>query len=201
MQNFLKIAAGLDPWPLLHSLQTQPELWNQYKVRAAHKQSVHKDIDDIILRYNRFEPGDDFVDQVCASVEVADYPAWGKLPPAQVFVYGMLQKVMGLHLGRVMITRLRPGEEIPVHSDRIAPAEASFPDRVPPALYYERYHIVLQSGPGCQFVCGDESVYMAPGEAWWFNNQQPHAVTNNSAEDRIHLICDIRTRHDDYVPG
>ncbi len=201
MQKFLRVAAGLDPWPLLHALATQLELWNQYKVRAAHQQSVHREIDDIILRYNRYESGDDYVDKVCSSIDCVDYPAWAKLGPAQVFVYFLLQKALGIHLGRVMISRLRPGESIPAHSDRIGPAEETFPDRVPPALYYERYHVVLQSGPGCQFTCGDETVEMAAGEAWWFDNQQVHSVVNNSASDRIHLIADIRTRHDDYVPS
>jgi hypothetical protein len=34
---------------------------------------------------------------------------------------------------------------------------------------------------------------MAPGEAWWFDNAQEHEVINNSADDRIHMIVDIRT--------
>lgn len=201
MRNFLKIAQGLDPLPLLHSLASQGELWNQYKVRAAHPESVHLEVDDVLLRYNKLAPGDDFVDKVCSSVEVVDYPAWHKLPPAQVFVYSLMQRVLGIHLGRVMVSRLRPGQQIQLHSDRIEPAELAFPDRVPPALYYERYHVALQSAPGCQFLCGDEAVYMAPGEIWWFDNQQTHGVVNNSADDRIHLIIDIRTRHDDYIPA
>lgn len=201
MRNFLKIAQGLDPWPLLHALATQPELWNQYKVRAAHQESVHLAIDDIILRYNPYNTGEDFLERVCSEIHCVDYPAWAKLPPAQVFVYGMLAKVMGLHLGRVMISRVKPGEEIPLHSDRIEPAEQAWPGKIPPAQYYERYHVVLQSQPGVVFECGGEACYMAPGEAWWFNNQLPHRVINNSPEDRLHLIMDIRTLHDDYVPS
>ncbi len=201
LRNFFKIVQGLDPWPLLHALQTQPELWNQYTVRTHHPRSAHRVVDDIILRYSRFDSGDDFVDKVCTSIESVDYPAWKALPQAHQFVYGMMGKTLGLHLGRVMISRVAPGISIPPHSDRIAEAEAIFPDRVPPAIYYDRYHVVLQSQPGVQFTCGDETVYMAPGEAWWFDNQQIHSVVNNSAEDRIHLIMDIRVRHDDYVPS
>lgn len=199
MQHFMKIASGLDPWPLLHALQTQPELWNRDGVRN-HWQSVHKDVDDILLRYNAWKDGEDYLDKVCSSLAMVDYPAWYRLPPAQVFVYGLLGKVLGIHLGRVMISRLRPGGTIPAHSDRIEPAEAAFPDRVPPAAYFERYHVVLQSGPGSIFFAGEEQVTMMPGEIWWLDNQAVHGVINNSADDRIHLIIDVRTRHDDYVP-
>lgn len=199
MRNFLRICQGLDPWPLLHSLQTQPELWNAHAVRK-HWQSVHRDVDDVLLRYNQWKEGEDYLDKVCSSLEMVDYPAWGKLPQAQFFVYLLMQKTLGVHLGRVMISRVRPGGSIPLHSDRIPPAEEAFPDRIPPAVYFERYHVALQSAPGTQFISGEESVYMAPGEAWWFDNQQLHSVVNNSAEDRIHLIVDIRTRHDNYVP-
>jgi uncharacterized cupin superfamily protein len=56
-----------------------------------------------------------------------------------------------------------------------------------------RYHIPLQSGPGVLFRAGDEHVYMRPGEAWDFNAHAEHEVVNNSADDRVHLIVDIRT--------
>ena len=35
-------------------------------------------------------------------------------------------------------------------------------------------------------------VNMLTGEIWWFNNQAEHEIINNSADDRIHLIVDIR---------
>lgn len=201
MQNFFKVAQGFNPWPLLHAVQTQQELWNKYPVRTAHEMSAHREVDDIVLRYSPFNSGDDFVEKVCAEIHCVDYPPWHKLPAAQQLVYLTMGQVLGIHLGRVMITRLKPGFAIPPHSDRITVAEEQFPYKIPPAIYYERYHIVLQSQPGVQFICGDENVYMAPGEVWWFNNQLEHSVINNSAEDRIHLICDIRVRHDDYVPA
>jgi hypothetical protein len=89
---------------------------------------------------------------------------------------------------------------IPLHSDRIGPAEEAFPDRVPPALYYERYQLPLTTGPGVVFRCGDEVAEMATGDCWWFNNQLEHEVINNSGQDRLSLIVDIRTKWDDYMP-
>jgi Aspartyl/Asparaginyl beta-hydroxylase len=99
-------------------------------------------------------------------------------------VFGLMGKVEGERLGRVMINRLRPGGRVYPHAD--TPAHAD---------YWDRYHVVLQSGPGCLFRCGDETVQMATGECWWFQNALEHEVTNNSADDRIHLIIDVRTQH------
>lgn len=201
MRNFQRLVTGLDTSGLSAAIAAQPELWNQHKVRAAHKLSVHREIDDIVLRYNKFDSGDDFISQVCASIDCVMYPAWYKLPQAHPFIFGLMFRVNGLHLGRCMISRLAPGETIPEHSDRIVPAEQRFPDRPPPAKYYERYHLPLQSEPGVVFCCGNEQVQMLPGEVWWFNNQLPHAVINNSREDRINLIIDIRIGLDDYIPS
>ena len=201
MRNFQCLAKGVNPTGLLQELASQPELWNQYTVRTHHPQSAHRVVDDVLLRYSRFNSGDDFVEAVCSEIAVVDYPAWYKLPSAHPLIFGLMTQVKGLHLGRVMVSRVAPGVSIPLHTDRIAPAELAFPDKIPPAQYYERYHVALQSEPGTVFRCGDEAVYMAPGEVWWFDNQQIHGVENNSAADRIHLIVDIRTRHDDYIPS
>lgn len=201
MTNFLKIAAGLDVTPLLLELALAPELWNANTVRTFHEQSAHRVIDDIVLRYNRFDAGDDFVDAVCSRLEVENYPAFGRLLQARNMVNWLMARVCGEHLGRVFISRMTPGVCIPPHTDRIAPAEEAFPDRIPPAIYYDRYHVCLQSGPGVVFRCGSEQVYMAPGEVWWFNNEIEHEVANNSASDRLHLIVDIHTYRQDYVPA
>lgn len=200
MRNFCLLAKNLNVSGLLVELASQPELWNQFTVRTHHPQSAHRVVDDILLRYSAFNSGDDFVERVCSEVAVVTYPAWNKLPSAQQIVYALMTQVRGLHLGRVMVSRLAPGIGIPPHSDRIAPAEELFPAKRPPALYYERYHVCLQADPGVLFRCGSEQVQMNAGEVWWFNNQIEHEVVNNSRSDRLHLIIDIRTQHDDYVP-
>ena len=82
----------------------------------------------------------------------------------------------------VIITKIAPGDKIYPHADGGAPAE-----------YYERYHVMLQNGPGSVFRAGDETVYMQPGDVWWFDNQQEHEVINNR-DDRITMIVDIRSK-------
>lgn len=86
-------------------------------------------------------------------------------------------------LGRAMITRLAPGKQIYAHADVLGRY----------ANTYKRFHVPLQSSPGCIFCAGDEQVQMRPGEVWDFNAHAVHQVVNNSDSDRIHLIIDIRT--------
>lgn len=205
MRNFQLLAIGLDINPLLGAIQRKGGLWNAYGVRTWHPESVHRVIDDIVLRYNSFDGraapvGDDFVEAVCSRLEVVDYPPWQELPEAHALLFALMHRVSGQHLGRVFISRMAPGTAIPLHSDRIAPAEAAFPMRLPPAIYYDRYHVVLSAAPGVSFRCGEEQVSMKTGECWWFNNQELHEVVNNSAEDRIHLIADIHSHQTTYFP-
>lgn len=205
MRNFLKIADGVDVKPLLLDLYRLPELWNQFPVRTFHERTAHRKIDDILLRYNAFDPTkDDFVDKVCSSIEVVNYPALARLPLAYGLIHMLMNRVRGEHLGRCFISRMAPGVVIPPHTDRIEPAEEAFPDRIRPAAYYHRYQITLQSAPGVVFSCGDEDleqIYMVPGEVWWFNNEKTHAVQNGSGEDRIALVVDIHSADAGYEPA
>lgn len=191
MRLFHKIA-DIDPLPLLHAVMRQPWLWNSNRTRTTHPQSAHRVVDDILLRYNEFSDGDDFVDKVCSRLECVNMPAFDLLPQAHPIVFGLMGRVMGEHLGRVFISRMAPGICIPPHTDRIPPAEAAFPDRVPPAVYYKRYQVALKAQPGIVFRAMDEKVYMAPGEIWYFDNCVEHSVINHSNDDRISLVIDIR---------
>lgn len=192
MRNFQKLAEGIDGLSLLHDVTRKKNLWNSNTVRTSHPLSAHRVIDDIILRYNPYNPGEDFVEKVCSEIHCENYPAWDELPAAQGLIFALMSRLRGIHLGRVMISRVAPGVCIPPHTDLIPQAQKAFPNKTQPALYYQRYHIVLKSQPGVVFRCGEEQVYMASGEAWWFDNVVEHEVVNNSSDDRIHLILDIR---------
>lgn len=201
MRNFLKLAEGVNVAALNIAIWRKPQLWGVYGVRRWHEQSTARAVDDIMLRYNKFDgKNDDYVEAVCSNLDVENYPAWRDLPEAHELIAPLMMSVRGLELGRVFIARMSPGTMIPAHSDRIAPAEEQYPYRTPPAVYYDRYHIVLSSAPGVVFRCGEEQIWMKTGEVWWFNNQLEHEVINNSAEDRIHLIADIHSAQDIYVP-
>jgi aspartyl/asparaginyl beta-hydroxylase (cupin superfamily) len=81
----------------------------------------------------------------------------------------------------VLISRLPPGASIPEHIDQGAPA-----------TYYKRYHLALKAEPGALNISGGETVAYKMGEFYWFDNSVLHAVINNSADDRITLVMDVK---------
>jgi len=53
-----------------------------------------------------------------------------------------------------------------------------------------RMHVPIVTHPEVRFHCGDESVHMAAGEAWLFDNWRLHWVENPVNAERIHLVAD-----------
>lgn len=185
MKNFQKIAAGVDVTPLMHAVQRNSHLWNQNDLRTVHPGTPHTEVSDIWLRFNdleKYRAGD--AQSVLDEHESVNYPAMFELFQVRPLIFSLMTRVEGERLGRCLITKLPPGAKITPHVDGGAHA-----------AYYERYHIVLQGLPGSVFRCGDEQVQMLTGECWWFDNSVEHEVINNSADDRVHLIVDIRTSH------
>ncbi|RQZ57421.1 aspartyl/asparaginyl beta-hydroxylase domain-containing protein [Burkholderia cepacia] len=177
MRNFLKVAEGADVTPLLIALQHRPDLWSTDAVRQTFAESPHRDVQDILLRFS-----DTSSEHIGDELICEDTEAYRVLHVARPLVFAVMARVQGVMLGRVLITRLAPGKRIHPHSDVLGRY----------ANTYNRFHIPLQSAPGCVFRAGDEHVYMRPGEVWDFNAHAEHEVINNSDEDRIHLIVDIK---------
>lgn len=176
MRHFAKIAE-VDVIPLVNALAVHPELWNENNLRTTHPSSPHTETDDIWVMFNEITDDPTAVVDDC---EVIPYRAWDVLPIRDT-ILDLMRRVGGTRLGRVIISRLPPGARIPEHVDQGAPA-----------TYYKRYHIALQSLPGALNNSGDETVNYRMGEVWWFDNAAPHSVINNSADDRIVIVVDIR---------
>ena len=179
MKNFQLISTNVNVTSLLNAVLRDPALWNVHTLRTDHPNTAHSEVDDIWIRFNEVS---DKLEEVVDDKEVINYPAFWALPQIRPLMFGLMSVVEGERLGRVLITRLAPGRKILPHVDGGAPA-----------TYYERFHIVLNSAPGCLFRAGEETVYMKTGEVWWFDNTKEHEVVNNSADDRIHVVIDIRT--------
>jgi hypothetical protein len=196
MKYFLKIAQNINVLPVLMKLQHNPDFWTADTYMRTFPQGPFGEVDSVICR---FPPR-----AVCATQEEADalmatpgydqhecvdQDIYGKLPEVRQLVMNLFGFVGGTRLGRVIINRVKPGGRVYKHADTFAHAN-----------YWQRHHICLQSANGVEFTAGDESVWMAPGEAWWFDNgkgkveegRPEHEVVNNSAIDRIHLIVDIK---------
>lgn len=190
MRNFYKLAEGVNTTPLLDAVVRNPQLWNEHKIRTTHPQSPHAQVDDILLRFQDISGYKDEAGEydVTKAVSIVDghesmcYFGWFYLYQCQAIIFDLMRRVEGIRLGRVMITRLAPGKVITPHADQGSCAE-----------YYDRYHVMLKNNPGSIFRCGQETVTMKPGEVWYFDNKIEHEVVNNSVDDRITMIVDIRS--------
>lgn len=190
MRNFQRLADGIETHALLNALYRNAHLWKADDFLRKFPQGPFGDTDTIYLRFQ------DHV--VCATDEEIELYKQNKLagydlhecpwrlelndlPEARTLIMSLMGSLGATRLGRCMINRLKSGGRIYPHADSKWHAE-----------YWDRYHIVLQSTPGNTFRCGDEQVWMREGEIWWFQNAIEHEVVNNSDNDRIHLIVDLR---------
>ena len=176
MRNFLRLAEGVETMPLVHALRANPGLWNQNTLRRSTPELCESD--DIWLR---FPTEAACLEQGLGAYECVNYPAMSALPMVRQVIFGLMRQVEGERLGPVIITRLAPGGRIYPHDDGAAHTS-----------YYKRYQIALHSLPGVLFRAGTETVSMRTGEIWWFDNSIEHEVVNNSPDDRLALIVDIR---------
>lgn len=187
MKNFMRISAGVDINPLLLAVKRRPDLWKEDTYLRDYPQGPFKQIESIMLRFptkSVHETEAELQSHLSTydQHENIDYPAYKLLTDARPLVMNLFRYVEGERLGRVMINKIAPGGVIFPHVDTKSHTD-----------YYSRFHIVLQSQPGVVFRAGDEQVYMSTSEVWWFDNSQEHEVINNSTDDRIHMIIDIRT--------
>jgi len=85
----------------------------------------------------------------------------------------------GVVWGRSRLMRLAPGASVPQHAD----INYHWFTRV-------RLHIPVTTRPEVRFYCDTQSVHMAAGEAWIFDNWRQHRVENPTEFERIHLVAD-----------
>lgn len=85
----------------------------------------------------------------------------------------------GVVWSRSRLLRLAPGADVPQHAD----INYQWFNRV-------RLHIPIITWPEVRFYCDTESVHMAAGEAWVFDNWRLHRVENPTPHERIHLVAD-----------
>ena len=83
-------------------------------------------------------------------------------------------------LARSRWMKLAPGHEVSLHVD----FNHHWRHRV-------RMHIPLVTTPEVIFTCGPESVHMAAGECWLFDNWRRHQVVNAGPAERVHLVIDL----------
>lgn len=85
----------------------------------------------------------------------------------------------GVVWSRSRLMRLAPRSRVPEHAD----INHHWFNRV-------RLHIPVITQPEVTFHCGDQTVHMAAGEAWLFDNWRVHHVENPTDSERIHFVAD-----------
>lgn len=179
----MRIAEGVDTLPLLYALQRQPGLWNQKTFRTTFERTPHAEVDDIWLRFSDDTKTTDTA-SVMADGDCVWHSAIHALPQVRPILLDVMRRLEAYALDRVIITRLAPGKTILPHADNEG-AYVHDPDR-------QRHHVVIQGLPGSLYRTGNETVCMRTGEVWWFDALVEHEVINNSTDDRVHLLVDLR---------
>jgi hypothetical protein len=183
MDNMLLLARGLNIVPLLLEIKNNPQLWNEHTYRTSNPTSPHREVDDIWVRYNRKEVLETSPELFNAEHDSVWYPAIERLPSLRKMALDLMHYVKGERLGGILITRVRPGKQVYPHTDYGSWHSA----------YYDKYAIQLESAPGQSFNFKNGGLAAAPGDVYWFNNQEEHWVKNDSDVDRITAIICIRT--------
>lgn len=194
MKHFHFLAHGIDVNPLMLAIRRQPDLWQEDTFLRHYPQGPFGQTETIMIRFPEKVEGltEEQIEAYKANqlaghdqYEAVNYPALAALPEARKLVFDLMARVNGERLGRVMINKVSPGGRIFPHAD--TPEQTK---------YYTRMHIVLHGLPGAILRCGDgddaEQINMNTGDCFWFNNALTHEVVNNSADDRVSMVVDIR---------
>lgn len=179
MRNFHLLANNVDVSQIMNQLHCKPFLWDQHTIRTKHPNTAHGDVSDILVWFNALQMK--FEENVIDDCETIPFIAWDQLPALRPIVFALMRQVEAVRLGRVIITKLPSGKVITPHTDGGSPS-----------TYYTRYQIALQCLPGNVFISGDEQISFRTGQIWQVNNRVEHSVINNSEDDRIVCIVDLR---------
>jgi outer membrane protein assembly factor BamB/orotate phosphoribosyltransferase len=173
--NFLKlIRSEINIVPLLEEIMGQEQAW-QINTSRQDKINVQGDTNSIFISRAVRRP-----DLKANENQESEFTKISQLFPRAVEFMTSIAAEMNASLSRATIIRLKPHSKVSSHIDK--------------GSYYlirDRYHLVLNSPKGSMMLCGDEKVYMQPGELWWFNNKQYHEAANESDGWRIHYIFDL----------
>ncbi|MDV6330928.1 sulfotransferase [Asticcacaulis sp. 201] len=127
-------------------------------------------------------PGNSAARLISAGGEETDAHQGQMLPTRWLSAMPYLRQSLagfGVVWSRSRLMRLAPGTGVPEHAD----INYHWHSRV-------RLHIPIFTRPEVRFHCDGQSVHMAAGEAWIFDNWRRHHVENRSDVERIHLVAD-----------
>jgi hypothetical protein len=185
-------------------LKNNPQVWNLYDFRRKDPSSPHHGLDDIWIRYQHIDDVNPNIENNLAMQiyphESVWYPCIKYLPSIKELAYDIMSRVKGERLGGILITRIKPGNMCKRHVDTGSWHAAYYNCKIAVQLECApdlNYHAGLSLIPQQAFCFPDEHFCARQGDYYWFDNQQPHWVINNSGVDRITIIFCIRTDRED----
>ena len=183
MSPFRLIAAGCDVAGVNAELDAHPELWGARSYRTVDPTSPHAASSDVWLRYRALH-------ELTSPASYRErhfaefYPEWGLLPSLHPIVYNLMAHLRAVHLGGILITRIKAGGQIASHNDR-GSWHAEFMNT--------KLYLVLRDNPWCLNHCDGDTVHMRSGDVWSFDNLREHSVTNEGPTERRTVIVSMRT--------
>lgn len=190
MNNFVKLG---EVDTLLALASIKDTMWHSDTYLRDYPQGPFGETDSIIVRFPPRSVHETEQELAKAQVTIDQHenvwlPVAQDLPLIKNIAFDLARLVEATRIGRVIINRILPGGHIFRHAD--TPVHAN---------YWSRYHVVLHALPGVQFFCGadgeEELVNMVTNEVWFFRNELPHEVINETADPRIHLVIDLKCSH------
>jgi hypothetical protein len=176
MENITILSRGINVMPLLLGLKRHPQLWNTRTARTERVDSPHRDVDDIWVRYHDGSYSDSLTPHHSVWLEAADL-----LPEAKAHARAIMSTVGGDELGGILITRIPSGKQVLPHQDLGWHAR-----------YYDKFALQIESHQQQAFCFEEGQLVTAPGDLYWFNNQQSHWVINDSPVPRVTMIVCVK---------
>lgn len=172
MNNFRLIKKSIEVKHFLREISLYEDYWD---TRRAERLEVQRETLNIPLIKENPSEGE-IPEDTHKQKKTAFYD---KFPHTINFLESVARE-LNSELSRVNIICLNPSGRVYPHTDD--------------GKYYinrNRYHLVLQSRKGTEFISGDEKVIMKEGDLWWFDNKKLHEVKNLSDHPRVHIVFDL----------
>jgi hypothetical protein len=184
IKTHLCVTESLDVLPLQQELLEHYNEFDKYEYRRTFPNSPHAQMQDIWARYNDVRPFEakGSLEGFEAEHDSIWYPVIDKIPSVKKVVFDLMRIVDGERLGGVLITKLPANGHIARHTDAGWHAQ-----------YYDKFYVPILNSKGSIFGFDDGVIEPELGQAWWFDNSNPHWVDNKSDTDRIAMIVCIRS--------
>ena len=178
--DYFRHLGTADPTELIARATTIPEsLWETENEAKPNKIAQLNETRHVMFR---------FITDTSNVFDYSDHPVlWNQWKDALLPVMNQAAQALGYRdyrFPRVMLARVPAGGAISAHPD----AEASH--------YIHKIHVPLTTNDQTVFHVGTKAMHIPVGEIFEVNNKRVHAVSNNGATDRIHLIFECYNAED-----